>query len=80
MQNLTLIGKALIVFGSGLVIGGFVILLARDIPLIHRLGKLPGDIRIQKEGFAFYFPITTCILTSVVLTLLSLVFRWVMKK
>lgn len=32
------------------------------------LGKLPGDIVIQRDNFNFYFPITTCILISVVLT------------
>ncbi|HET6181988.1 MAG TPA: DUF2905 domain-containing protein [Acetobacteraceae bacterium] len=41
-------------------------------PLIARLGlgRLPGDIVVQRGGFTFYAPITTCILMSVVLTLL----------
>jgi hypothetical protein len=34
------------------------------------LGRLPGDIRIEREGFGFYFPITTSILISLVLSLL----------
>jgi hypothetical protein len=37
----------------------------RSIPL---LGKLPGDIRIERENFRFYFPLTTCILLSLLLT------------
>jgi hypothetical protein len=41
-----------------------------------RLGRLPGDIRIEKENFSFYFPVTTCILISVVV----LVIRWVVGK
>jgi hypothetical protein len=41
-----------------------------------RLGRLPGDIRIEKENFSFYFPLTTCILISVVV----LVIRWVVGK
>jgi len=40
------------------------------------LGRLPGDISIQKPGFSFYFPVTTCIVISVIL---SLVF-WLLRK
>lgn len=39
------------------------------------LGRLPGDIHIMREGFSFYFPITTGILVSVVLTLLLWLFK-----
>ena len=41
-------------------------------PLIAKLGlgRLPGDIRIEREGFAFYFPITTMAIISIVLTLI----------
>jgi len=39
------------------------------------LGRLPGDIRIVREGFSFYFPITTCVVISLVLTLLFWIFR-----
>ncbi|PZP54830.1 MAG: DUF2905 domain-containing protein [Azospira oryzae] len=39
------------------------------------LGRLPGDIHIEKEGFSFYFPITTSIIVSLVLTLLLWIFR-----
>jgi hypothetical protein len=38
-------------------------------------GRLPGDIVIEKENFKFYFPIVTCILISVLLTLISYLFR-----
>jgi hypothetical protein len=44
---------------------GFVWLFAPSIPLI---GKLPGDIRIERENFRFYFPLTTCILLSLLLS------------
>ena len=37
-------------------------------PSIPWLGKLPGDIRIERENFRFYFPVVTCILISLVLT------------
>jgi len=39
------------------------------------LGRLPGDISYQNGDFRFYFPVTTCILVSVVLTLLAIFFR-----
>ena len=39
------------------------------------LGRLPGDIRIERGNFGFYFPIVTCIIISVVLTLLMSLFR-----
>lgn len=39
------------------------------------LGRLPGDIRIERDHSAFYFPIVTCIIISVVLTLLMSLFR-----
>ncbi|MEO1137379.1 MAG: DUF2905 domain-containing protein [Pseudomonadota bacterium] len=41
-------------------------------PLISKigLGRLPGDIAIKREGFSFYFPITTMIIVSIILTLI----------
>jgi len=66
-------GKWLIVFGAILVILGAVLTLAGKIPW---LGSLPGDIYIQRRNFTFYFPLTTSILLSVVLSLfLYLFFR-----
>jgi Protein of unknown function (DUF2905) len=67
------IGKWLIIFGVILVTPGAAFILAGKIPW---LGKLPGDIYIQRRNFTFFFPLTTSILLSVVLSLLlSLFFR-----
>jgi hypothetical protein len=46
-------------------------------PLITKLGlgNLPGDIRIERKGFSFYFPITTCIIVSLVITVILWLFR-----
>jgi uncharacterized protein HemY len=46
-------------------------------PFLSRLGlgRLPGDIAIQRPGFSLYFPIVTCLIVSVVLTLLFWLFR-----
>ncbi|UCE84751.1 MAG: DUF2905 domain-containing protein [Deltaproteobacteria bacterium] len=64
-------GKLLVVLGVLLVAVGLLVQLAPQIPL---LGKLPGDIRIERGGVRVYFPITTCVLLSVVLTLLLRLF------
>ena len=63
------IGRLLIFTGVILVVIGAVILLANKFPWI---GKLPGDIYIQKKNFTFYFPITTCILISAIVSLVIL--------
>ena len=68
----TFVGKTLIVLGIVLVFVGLAIVLKIRIPY---LGKLPGDIRIEKEGFRFYFPIVTCIIISILLTLLLTLLR-----
>ena len=76
------LGKALVVAGGLLALAGVVLLLAEKGtgpggPLSEWLGqwlgwfgKLPGDISIKRDGFSFYFPLTTSILISVVLSLL----------
>ena len=43
-------------------------------PNLPWLGKLPGDIRIERPGFTFVFPLATCLLISIVLTLISTLF------
>ena len=64
-MELNLLGKVLIVTGIVVVIIGALVLLMGKIPF---LGKLPGDITIRRGNFGFYFPITTCILISIILT------------
>ena len=66
------LGKLLIIFG--LVIAGIGVLLLLS-PKVPWLGKLPGDIVIRKDNFRFYFPITTSIIVSIILTLLFYLFR-----
>lgn len=64
-------GKILIGLGLILVIIGGVLLLMKNMPLF---GKLPGDILIQKKNFTFYFPLTTSILVSLIVTLILYLF------
>ena len=66
------LGKFLVVIGAVVVVIG-AILWSGFAP--KWLGHLPGDIRIEREHSAFYFPIVTCIIISIVLTLLFSIFR-----
>ncbi len=64
-------GKMLIIAGIILILAGLAFLFADKIPF---LGRLPGDIYVKKERFSFYFPITTSIVVSIVLTILFSIF------
>ncbi|HYJ65697.1 MAG TPA: DUF2905 domain-containing protein [Parafilimonas sp.] len=66
-------GKWIIIAGILIIVIGIVIYFFHD--KLNWLGKLPGDIRIEKENFRFYFPITTMIIVSVLLTILINVFK-----
>lgn len=66
------LGKLLVV--AGLLIAGFGLYLSLGGKL-PPLGRLPGDIHVQRENFSFYFPLGTCLLISAVLTLLFWLFR-----
>ena len=66
------LGRTLIIAGLVLVAAGVIVSLAPRIPW---LGRLPGDIFIKKENFAFAFPLTTCILISLLISLILWLFR-----
>ena len=66
MADLSAAGKLLILGGLVLAGAGVVLLTAGRIPL---LGRLPGDIYVQRGNFTFYFPLVTSIVLSVLLTL-----------
>lgn len=68
-MDLNTIGRAVLIIGIVLaVIGGLLMLFAR-IPFLSNLGNLPGDIRIEGQGFSCFVPIVSMILISVVLTI-----------
>ena len=68
-------GKYIIVGGVIVVVVGLLVYFFHD--KLGWLGRLPGDIRIQRENFRVYFPFTTMILLSVLLTvILSLIRKW----
>lgn len=66
------LGKILIYLGVLLVVLGVILSFGGRLPW---LGHLPGDIYIERERFSFYFPITTCLLVSAILTLVLYLFR-----
>jgi hypothetical protein len=66
------LGKLLIVFGFALVVLGLVLWSGFG---ASWLGRLPGDIRIERSNSTFYFPIVTCIIISVVLSIIFSFFR-----
>lgn len=59
-------GRALVVLGIVLVLLGLLLQVAPQIPW---LGRLPGDIRVERPGLRFYAPLTTSLLLSLVVTL-----------
>ena len=67
MMELNNLGKLLLLLGGLLIIVGVLVMLAAKIPW---LGRLPGDIYIERPNFTFYFPVTTSILISIVLSFL----------
>jgi uncharacterized membrane protein YwaF len=68
---MTEVGKVLIGVGVLIVIAGGLLVLSGSLGVnVPFLGRLPGDIHVQRGNWSFYFPLTTSILVSVVLTLL----------
>ncbi len=60
-----------------IVVGVILIIIGVAWPLLQKigLGRLPGDVSIERDGFRFYFPITTSIIISLLLTLIFWLFR-----
>ena len=65
-------GKLLIIVGIVCIAVGLFITYGPKIPF---LGKLPGDISVEKENFKFYFPLTTSIIVSVLVSVLIYLFN-----
>lgn len=61
-------GKYVIVAGVIIVVLGTIIYFFSD--KLHWVGRLPGDIRVEKDNFRFYFPVTTMIIASILLTII----------
>lgn len=68
------LGRTLIILGLFLVAAGLLFSFGARLPF--RLGRLPGDIYIQGKNSTFYFPVTTCIVLSILLSAVM----WVARK
>ncbi len=77
MGNFNDLGRILIYVGILItVIGGLIYFFGNS---FSWLGHLPGDIKVEKENFAFYFPITTMILISLILNIIIKIMRYFFK-
>lgn len=66
------LGRVLMIIGVVTIVIGFLLTFSDKLPF--NLGRLPGDIMIKKESFTFYFPLTTSIIISIILSLLFYLF------
>ncbi len=67
------LGRMLIVLGLGIAVLGLLLTFAGRLPF--RLGRLPGDIFIQGKNSTFYFPLMTCVILSLLFSLVLWIFR-----
>ncbi len=72
-MNLQSLGKLLIVSGIALTLLGILFLSGKG---AGWFGKLPGDIRVERPGFSFYFPVVTCLALSALATLVM----WILSR
>jgi hypothetical protein len=68
------LGRMLLIFGIVLVVVGAFLLTGAKLPF--RLGHLPGDVAYRGKNGSFYFPIVTCIILSIALTLISWIIHY----
>ncbi len=78
------LGKVFIGVGLCVVLVGLLLLIADRVPGIGNLlgwfGNLPGDISIRRDNFTFSFPLATCLLISVVLSLVLYLVTWIFRR
>lgn len=65
-MNMVELGRFLVTAGISIAAIGFVLLISDNLPI----GHLPGDFHLGKNNFKIYIPVTTCILLSVIITLI----------
>lgn len=73
-EGLGIIGRYLIVFGAVIVVAGIALVMAGKFPGL-RIGRLPGDIYVERGNWRFYFPLVTSILLSLILTVVFWLFN-----
>lgn len=71
------IGRIIIILGLVIIVVGVIIYLGWGSHVFGWMGRLPGDIRIERENSRFYFPIVTCIVLSILLSAIIRFFMWI---
>jgi len=69
-------GKLIMAVGALIFLGGLIWYFFGD--KLHWIGRLPGDIRIERDNFRFYFPITTMVVVSLLVSLIMIIIRKVL--
>jgi hypothetical protein len=77
-MDLSTLGKWIALAGIGLVVVGLLTWLAGKFGL--PLGGLPGDIRVERPGWSFNFPVMTCIVLSILLTVVLNIILWFLRR
>jgi hypothetical protein len=77
-MDLSSLGKWIVFVGLGVAALGLVLWLAGASGL--PFGSLPGDIRVERPRFSFHFPLVTCIVLSIVLTLILNIVLWFFRR
>jgi hypothetical protein len=67
MEDMSGLGKTLLIIGGIIMVAGLLILIFGKIPF---LGKLPGDFSVKGENWSFYFPLASSILISIIISLI----------
>lgn len=78
LKKITMIGKWILIIGGILVAVGAVLWLLESVGV--PLGRFPGDIRMKGEGWSFRFPLVTCLILSIALTVLLNVVVWMFRR
>lgn len=69
------VGSFLVIMALSMVVCGLLFQVARHIPFLRWMGRLPGDLRWEGERTRFYFPFATCVVISLALLLLLRILR-----
>lgn len=70
-------GKIVLILGALTLAVGAILYMGWGPALFGWMGRLPGDIRIEKENAKFHFPIVTCVVLSIILTLVIRLVMWI---
>ena len=70
-MDMSSLPKILVYIGCGFIFAGVIVWIFAKVPII---GRLPGDLFIQRKTWSLYLPITTCVLISTILTILMWIF------